>query len=169
MGPINLNVSATGAGTFLTSNFDAGEAVSFFEDDFKVSGINVVKSLSVNMPRVEIDRQQLKLVFSNLLANAIQAMENGGTLTIKTRHEDNWVITEINDTGGGIDPAIIGNIFNPFYTTKERGTGLGLAITHSIITNHKGMIEVNNNLGVGVTFVVKLPVADKEDRILEVS
>ena len=145
------------------------EAISFFEDDFKGSGINVVKSLSINMPRVEIDRQQLQLVFSNLLANAIQAMENGGTLTIKTRHEDNWVITEINDTGGGIDPAIIGNIFNPFYTTKERGTGLGLAITHSIITNHKGMIEVNNNLGVGVTFVVKLPVAIKEDRILEVS
>ena len=145
------------------------EAVAFFEDDFKRNGIAVVKELSLHVPKIDVDRQHLKLVFNNLMTNAIQAMEKGGTLTIQTYQEGSWIVTEIHDTGGGIDPNIISNIFNPFYTTKETGTGLGLAITHSIITNHKGIIEVNNNIGVGVTFVIKLPLSDKEGRILKAS
>ncbi|MBI5327863.1 MAG: GAF domain-containing protein [Deltaproteobacteria bacterium] len=135
------------------------DAALFFEDDFKRHNITVVRDVALNLPKIEADRQQLRLVFNNLMANAIQAMANGGTLTIQTRHKDNWIVTEVCDTGGGIDPKIMGNIFNPFYTTKETGTGLGLAITHTIITNHKGIIEVNNKMGVGVTFVIKLPVA----------
>ena len=111
----------------------------------------------------------MRLVFNNLMTNAIQAMTKGGVLTVQTHQDGNWVVAEVDDTGGGIDPKIIRNIFNPFYTTKESGTGLGLAITHSIITNHKGIIEVNNNIGVGVTFIIKLPLAGKEDRILEAS
>ncbi|MBI5875067.1 MAG: GAF domain-containing protein [Deltaproteobacteria bacterium] len=138
------------------------EAAQFFEDEFKGSGIAVVRDMTPDMPRIEADRQQLKLVFNNLMANAIQAMAKGGTLTIQTRHEDNWIVTEMSDTGGGIDIKIMSNIFNPFYTTKETGTGLGLAITHTIVTNHKGIIEVNNNMGVGVTFVIKLPVAREQ-------
>ncbi|MBI5048743.1 MAG: GAF domain-containing protein [Deltaproteobacteria bacterium] len=135
------------------------DATLFFEDDFKRHNITVVKDVALNLPKIEADPRQLKLVFNNLMANAIQAMAKGGTLTIQTKHKDNWIVTEICDTGGGIDPKIMGNIFNPFYTTKETGTGLGLAITHTIITNHKGIIEVNNKMGVGVTFVIKLPVA----------
>src|SRR3989338_11030556 len=135
------------------------EVIQFFEDDFRRNRIDVIKNLSPDMPMTEIDRQQVKLAFNNLMANAIQAMGDGGTLTIKTGHQDKWVVTEISDTGGGIAPEIMGNIFNPFYTTKETGTGLGLAITHSIITNHKGIIEVNNNMGLGFTFAIKFPVA----------
>lgn len=135
------------------------EVIQLFEDDFRRNRIDVIKNLSPDIPMTEIDRQQVKLAFNNLMANAIQAMGDGGTLTVKTGHQDKWVVTEICDTGGGIAPEIMGNIFNPFYTTKETGTGLGLAITHSIITNHKGIIEVNNNMGVGVTFAIKLPVA----------
>lgn len=138
------------------------EAAQFFEDEFKRNGIAVVRDMTLDMPRIETDRQQMKLVFNNLMANAIQAMAKGGTFTIQTRHEDNWIITEMSDTGGGIAPEIMGNIFNPFYTTKETGTGLGLAITHTIVTNHKGIIEVNNNMGVGVTFVIKLPAAREQ-------
>ena len=145
------------------------EAITFFEEDFKRSGITVVKELSIGMPKIEADRQQMRLVFNNLMTNAIQAMTKGGVLTVQTHQDGNWVVAEVDDTGGGIDPKIISNIFNPFYTTKESGTGLGLAITHSIITNHKGIIEVNNNIGVGVTFIIKLPLAGKEDRILEAS
>ena len=145
------------------------EAITFFEEDFKRSGITVVKELSIGMPKIEVDRQQMRLVFNNLMTNAIQAMTKGGVLTVQTHQDGNWVVAEVDDTGGGIDPKIISNIFNPFYTTKESGTGLGLAITHSIITNHKGIIEVNNNIGVGVTFIIKLPLAGKEDRILEAS
>ncbi len=135
------------------------EVIQFFEDDFRKNRIDVIKDLSLDMPMIEVDRQQVKLAFNNLMANAIQAMGDGGTLTIKTKHKDKWIVTEVSDTGGGIAPEIMGNIFNPFYTTKETGTGLGLAITHSIITNHKGIIEVNNNMGIGVTFTIKLPVA----------
>lgn len=134
------------------------EAVAFFVDEFSKNRINLIKKLSVDIPPIDADRQQLKLAFNNLIINAIQAMENGGTLTIQTRYEDNWVIADICDTGGGIDPSIINNIFNPFYTTKKRGTGLGLSIAHSIVTNHKGIIEVNNNIGIGATFSIKLPV-----------
>lgn len=135
------------------------EAAQFFEDEFKRNGITVKRDMALHMPKIETDRQQLKLAFNNLMANAIQAMVKGGTLTIQTRYEDNWMVAEVSDTGGGIDPKIMSNIFNPFYTTKETGTGLGLAITHTIVTNHKGIIEVNNNMGVGVTFVIKLPAA----------
>ncbi|MBI3398944.1 MAG: GAF domain-containing protein [Deltaproteobacteria bacterium] len=145
------------------------ETIAFFEDDFKKNEITVIKELSLNVPKIDVDRQHLNLVFNNLMTNAIQAMEKGGRLTIQTYQEGNWIVAEIHDTGGGIDPKIMSNIFNPFYTTKETGTGLGLAITHSIITNHKGIIEVNNNIGVGVTFIIKLPLAGKEGRILEAS
>lgn len=137
------------------------EVIQFFEDEFKRNGIYVAKTLSPDMPMVEVDRQQVKLAFNNLLANAIQAMRGGGILILQTRQEGGWIVAEVSDTGGGIDPKIMGNIFNPFYTTKASGTGLGLAITHSIITNHKGIIEVNNNIGVGVTFTIKLPGAAK--------
>jgi signal transduction histidine kinase len=145
------------------------DALIFFEEDFKKNEIAVVRDLFPNMPKIEVDRQQLKLVFNNLMTNAIQAMVKGGVLTVKTHLENSWIIAEVNDTGGGIDPKLISNIFNPFYTTKEKGTGLGLAITHTIITNHKGIIEINNNIGVGVTFIIKLPLAHKEGRMLKAS
>jgi len=93
--------------------------------------------------------------------NAVEAMHGGGTISVKTRkvmyNGQSFVAASITDTGGGIDPAIIDNIFNPFFTTKERGTGLGLAISNKIVTNHKGHIEVENVAGKGVTFVVYLP------------
>ena len=68
-----------------------------------------------------------------------------------------FAAASITDTGGGINPAIIDNIFNPFFTTKERGTGLGLAISNKIITNHHGHIDIENMAGKGVTFIVYLP------------
>jgi signal transduction histidine kinase len=145
------------------------EVVQLFEEDCKRNRIDVIKNLSPNIPMIEIDRQQVKLAFNNLMANAIQAMGDGGTLTIKTMRRDNWIVTEFGDTGGGIAHEIMGNIFNPFFTTKETGTGLGLAITHSIIANHKGIIEVNNNSGVGVTFIIKLPVGDTRQAIKRIA
>jgi signal transduction histidine kinase len=93
--------------------------------------------------------------------NAFEAMHGTGTISVKVRkvmHEGlPFAAASVTDTGGGIDPAIIDNIFNPFFTTKERGTGLGLAISNKIVTNHKGHIEVENVAGRGVTFIVYLP------------
>lgn len=123
--------------------------------------IRIVKDFDQELEPVSCDSQQLKQVFINLLMNAFEAMRGTGTISIKVRkvmHDAQpFAASSITDTGGGIDPAIIDNIFNPFFTTKERGTGLGLAISNKIVTNHKGHIEVENVAGKGVTFIVYLP------------
>ena len=123
--------------------------------------ITIIKDFDQGLEPVSCDSQQLKQVFINLMMNAFEAMHGTGTISVKVRrvmHEGQpFAAASVADTGGGIDPAIIDNIFNPFFTTKERGTGLGLAISNKIITNHKGHIEVENVAGKGVTFIVCLP------------
>lgn len=135
------------------------EAAAVFEDDFKGSGIEVIKEFHNGPMPVDVDMEQLKIAFDNLIANAIQSMKHGGTLRLKTMIRGVWAIAEIADSGGGIDPRHLGQIFNPFFTTKDDGTGLGLPITNSIIMRHHGIIDVINDVGVGATFTVKLPLA----------
>ncbi len=107
------------------------------------------------------DTQQLKQVFLNLITNALQQIpEKRGLINIMTYNTlsaAGGVTVEFSDNGGGIQPEIIDNIFNPFFTTKGTGTGLGLAIIRKIIDNHKGSINVRNRPGVGVTFMINLP------------
>ncbi len=123
--------------------------------------ITIIKDFDQELEPVDCDSQQLKQVFINLLMNAFEAMHGTGNISVKVRkvmHDGMpFAAASITDTGGGIDPAIIDNIFNPFFTTKERGTGLGLAISNKIVTNHKGHIEVENVAGKGVTFIIYLP------------
>ncbi len=116
------------------------------------------------MPRLHCDDRQMKQVFYNLFQNALQAMPHG-------RHPDHPHLPggkagrplcrdrRSSDTGGGIPLEVLHNIFNPFFSTKDYGTGLGLAIAQRIISRHYGQIEVNNEMGKGVTFIVTLPVA----------
>jgi len=110
------------------------------------------------------DCQQLKQVFLNLFWNAQEAMNNGGQLKISvssTRLNGRKAVSvKVADSGGGIQPAVLHNIFNPFYTTKETGTGLGLPIASRIVTNHCGKIKVNSVPGAGAEFNVILPLAD---------
>lgn len=82
-----------------------------------------------------------------------------GTLSIRSLFtpEDDVVAVEVKDTGGGIAPEIIENIFNPFFTTKDKGIGLGLAVAHKIIMHHRGTIAIRNNHGKGTTFILKFP------------
>ncbi|MBD3308576.1 GAF domain-containing protein [candidate division KSB3 bacterium] len=107
------------------------------------------------------DAQQLKQVFMNLITNALQQVpEKKGLINIMTYNSlaaTGGITVEVSDNGGGIAPELIDNIFNPFFTTKGTGTGLGLAIIRKIIENHKGNINVRNRPGVGVTFVINLP------------
>lgn len=140
------------------------EALSVFSEEIKAHAIKVVKDFHKGRLPVVADREQLKIAFDNLIANAIQSMENGGTLRLTTAGKEGWVIAEVADSGGGIDPRYIGNIFNPFFTTKKDGTGLGLSITNSIVVKHRGIIDVINNPGAGATFAVRLPAPppDKE-------
>ncbi len=140
------------------------EALGLFEEACRNQNIEVIKDLSKDSIQVMADPHQLKIAFDNLIANAIQSMEHGGTLTVKTRKENDWGVVEVSDVGGGIAPGLVGDIFNPFFTTKKSGTGLGLPITHKIITKHDGHIEVFNEYGKGMTFAVKLPCAGKRSR-----
>jgi two-component system, NtrC family, sensor histidine kinase HydH len=130
--------------------------------DLDACQIQVVKELA-SMPRLHCDDRQVKQVFYNLFQNACQAMPVGGTLTIRTypveKDDGLYEAVSITDTGGGIPMEVLHNIFNPFFSTKDYGTGLGLAIAQRIVSRHYGQVEVNNELGKGVTFIVTLPVA----------
>ena len=128
---------------------------------YRMKGIKIVKSLNP-VPKILGDRVRLGQVFTNLITNAIQAMEEkGGTLTIASRAGDKWVEVYVRDTGKGIPKEHLGKIFDPFFTTKGvgKGTGLGLAITYSIVQKHNGWIDVESEVGKGTTFIVRLPAA----------
>jgi two-component system sensor histidine kinase HydH len=130
--------------------------------DLDANNIKVLREFA-QLPRLHCDDRQMKQVFYNLFQNAVQAMVHGGTLTIRTypveKPDGLYAAAAISDTGGGIPMEVLHNIFNPFFSTKDYGTGLGLAIAQRIISRHYGQIEVNNEMGKGVTFIVTLPVA----------
>jgi signal transduction histidine kinase len=137
------------------------EILYLLSTDTSWEQVNIVKTFDTGLPPIPCDSQQLKQVFINILMNAYEAMNGRGKLTIKTActtfNKQSFASISITDTGGGINPAVIDNVFNPFFTTKERGTGLGLAISNKIINNHRGHIDVENTAGKGVTFIVHLP------------
>lgn len=112
------------------------------------------------LPRLECLPGQLNQVFMNLLINAAQAIENRGTITIRTRFDGTHITISISDTGSGIPPEHLTRIFDPFFTTKAvgRGTGLGLSIAYGIVEKHGGRIEVESEPGSGTTFHILLPV-----------
>ena len=118
------------------------------------------------LPSVVCLPSQLNQVFLNLLVNAAQAIGERGQITLRTRHEDDWVSIAISDTGSGIAPAIRKRVFDPFFTTKPvgKGTGLGLSLAYGIITKHGGRIDVESELGKGSTFTVRLPVHHIEEQ-----
>ena len=121
-------------------------------------GVNVEKRLDPAIGRRSLDAGLLKQAFLNLVLNAVQAMPDGGVLTVESALKGNAVEMKISDTGIGIPDENRKKLFSPFFTTKRDGTGLGLAITYRIIRNHKGDIGVESELGKGTTFTVKLPV-----------
>jgi two-component system sensor histidine kinase HydH len=142
------------------------ESLSMISGGFHAEGIQLIKQFAEEIPKVNGDDQQLKQVFFNLLTNARQAMEDKGTLFLRvypfSKNGSSFVRVEVEDTGKGIDPENLPNIFNPFYTTKEKRLGLGLPIVHRIVTSHQGQIEVDNHPGKGVTFIITLPARVKD-------
>jgi PAS domain S-box-containing protein len=115
-----------------------------------------------SLPRVRIDVHQIQQVLINLMLNAIQAMEKGGTLTVRTFAEDGGVGIEVRDTGIGIPKSHLKKIFDPFFTTKSEGTGLGLSISHKILESHGATIDVVSEEGKGAVFTIHLPVQGVE-------
>lgn len=114
--------------------------------------------LDQELPFIEADPDQLQQVFINLINNSLDAMPEGGTLSVVTGHDDGWIVTDLADTGEGISAEQIELIFDPFFTTKQgRGTGLGMTVTRQIISEHGGIIEVESWPGKGSSFRLKLP------------
>ncbi len=121
------------------------------------SHIEVIKDYDENIPEILMDNKQIKQVIINLLSNSIQAMTDGGKLTIQTRLKPEEVELKIIDTGSGIAPKDLERIFMPFFTTKARGVGLGLSIVSNIVQKHGGFVDVKSVLGEGTVFTVRLP------------
>jgi two-component system NtrC family sensor kinase len=136
-------------------------AMAIFEPQVLFHNIEVRKELS-ELPRIVADSSQLQQVFTNIIANAAEAIAGNGILTIRTSldKQTDRIKVEFTDTGHGIKPEDMTRLFEPFFTTKEvgKGTGLGLAISYGIVQKHQGSIEVRSKVGKGSTFTVILPV-----------
>jgi two-component system NtrC family sensor kinase len=126
--------------------------------------VQVVKELAPSLPEIIADFDQLQQVFTNLIMNAIQAMPEGGKLTIRTSADDTQLKVAVQDTGCGIPAENMRKLFTPFFTTKRevKGVGLGLAVSYGIIQRHHGRIEVQSKVGEGTTFAVFLPIHHEE-------
>ena len=145
------------------------DTLTLLEREIGDRDIIVEQELARGLPRLPLDRAQLKQAFYNIIKNAFQAMRSGGILRIRTEVNPTHVIISFIDSGHGIAPEEIGRLFEPYFTTKENGTGLGLMIVQRIVREHGGTIEVESDKDRGTTFRIKLPVHEKRTRLLEAS
>jgi signal transduction histidine kinase len=125
-------------------------------------GIVVRTEIPPDLPDVIVDPQELGLVLTNLVANAFEAMPQGGTLSISAGQDDYHVLLSVSDTGQGIAPEEMPRIFEPLYTTKPHGIGLGLSLCRSLVEANQGVIRVHSVVGSGSTFTVVLPTTQEE-------
>jgi signal transduction histidine kinase len=137
-------------------------ALLLADADIKASGVEVKKGFAPDLPPLMVDRRRLLQALLNTIRNGAQAMPDGGVLGVVTRvrHSDDQRVRleiEVSDTGVGIPPRALKQVFDPFFSTKIRGSGLGLAVTLRIIRDHGGDIDVYSDEGQGTTFVMCLP------------
>jgi two-component system NtrC family sensor kinase len=138
------------------------EVMAFLKYEAQKRSVTVIEELDYHLPTILADGNRLKQIFINLIMNALQAMENGGALLLRTSMpDDDSVEIQIADTGTGIPAESLGRIFEPFYTTKtaEEGTGLGLYITKTITERCGGRITVQSVEGEGTTFTITFPLS----------
>ena len=140
------------------------ECISFFRSRFTKEGIELRLSLQKDLSNIAADPAQMNQVLVNLVVNSMQAMPEGGLLSVMTWSDEEAVNLSVEDTGVGIDDEDIKQIFLPFFTTKDvaDGTGLGLAVVHGIVTAHGGNIKVESEVSRGSKFVIRLPIRGKK-------
>lgn len=142
------------------------DGLYFLESRCSKAGIEVARKLDSDLPEIYADASQIHQVLVNLVVNAVQAMRDGGTVTIETRRGDDSATLIVSDTGCGMTDAVRQNIFTPFFTTKDvnEGTGLGLAVVHGIVASHNGQIRVQSAVGKGSSFEIELPIDGVNDK-----
>jgi two-component system NtrC family sensor kinase len=140
------------------------EGLYFLESRCTKAGIELKRVLTPDLPEITADRAQLHQVLVNLVVNSIQAMPEGGKLTIQTLAQGDHVSLAVEDTGIGMSQEVLKKMFVPFFTTKDinEGTGLGLSVVHGIVTSHGGSIDVQSTVGSGTRFTVHLPLRATE-------
>jgi signal transduction histidine kinase len=131
--------------------------LQFLEPEIQKKGVTITKSLPLSGQPLFADPDLLYRTFLNILLNALQAMPEGGTLSLAVRHHPQEVEVEISDTGSGLSPEALEKAFDPFFTTKEKGSGLGLAIVKNTIEAHQGRIRLENSAQGGVAVRIVLP------------
>ncbi len=129
-----------------------------FLEQMKVQGVVLQTALGKETPSILADADEIGQIFSNLFANALFEMKQGGDLTVTLESNDKEALVTVSDTGGGIPEEHLNNIFDPFFTTKERGTGFGLSVVLRIVKTYAGRINVESN-SQGTTFQIWLPLA----------
>jgi len=132
------------------------EALKLFEPQLAQARVRADAALDPRLRPVQADPDQMTRVLRNLILNAIDAMPQGGTLTVRTSALEGGMRLEVSDTGQGLTPEESSRLFTPYYTTKTHGTGLGLAIVQSVVSDHHGRISVESAPGKGTTFRIEL-------------
>ena len=127
-------------------------------EEFRARDIAALKEYAPDLPQVSVDGDQFKEVFLNMFRNSMDALPDGGTITVSTIVEDQWVKITIADTGMGIAQSDTEKIFHPFFTRKSRGSGLGLAVCNQIVSNHGGYINLRDDVLAGAIFDIYLPI-----------
>ncbi len=142
------------------------EVLRFQRSEFANRGIAVESETLAKLPPVMADRNQLKQVFFNLTKNALEAMQPGGKLRIKSRADDGWVYLLFGDSGSGIRQEDLLRLFQPYHTTKPGGHGLGLMIVQRIMRDHGGQVGIESKEGVGTVVTLQFPRKDRRVRML---
>lgn len=130
------------------------ESLELAADRISLKHIKILKNYDLNICKVKIDKEKIKIVFLNLVVNAIEAMEESGLLTLTTKPENKKCVVSIKDNGKGMDKEQMGRLFEPYFSTKKDGNGLGLANAQNIILNHEGSISAESEKGVGTSFIL---------------
>jgi PAS domain S-box-containing protein len=159
--PVNLDIAPADMNALITS------LIEFVSMELADAGITWKLSLDKKLDIFPFDERAMKQALLNLIKNSKEAMPGGGILTIKTLKKESEVLISIEDTGVGIAPDKVKNIFEPYYTTKQTGSGLGLILVFKVISEHKGEIAVKSKLGKGTGFLIKLPLPQGVLRLLD--
>ena len=153
--PPKLNIQPHSINGILESALDSIKA------KITAQQVEIKKVYGSGFPVIPVDKEQIARVFSNVMINALDAMPNGGLMTVAAGIEGGFFVAKIQDTGAGIPEEDIIRIFDPFFSTKPSGVGLGLSMTYGIVVSHGGTIGVESNTGKwkkGTVFTVSLPV-----------